>query len=224
MLEELAARDPAQALMLARQENDAELRRERLTAVLEGWATVNMAAAARWTLSQNELYPDIGLAAVFNGARARPDEAIHFARQLSHEQPQRAASIGSYLIFGLGRADEHQKAVQFALEGRPEIMRDWLTAAYDQWGRKQPEEALSSAQNLSDPEKRQVAFHAAVSGWARVDPRKLVEKAETLPAGSERNFAMITALRAWVQRDPEATADYIARAGSIPGVEAVLED
>jgi hypothetical protein len=224
LIEAFAARHPAEATALALAEPDAALREQLLQATLHGWATADVEAAGRWALAQNHLHRDLALPAVFNGARARPEDAILFAQTISREQPNRAQDFGNYVLFALARADEHEKAVAFATAPNVEQGRVWITAAYADWGRRQPEAALASAARLTDPAKRQIAFRASAAGWAKVDPQKLAEHASTLPPGEERDFALVTALRAWAQKDPDSAASYLTRVGSLPRAELILED
>lgn len=224
LLEDLATHDPQQALFLARQEKDPDLRQEEFKAALEGWATVSVDEAGRWAHNQSEISVDVALSAVFDGARTKPDDAVRYAREQIVLHPERTADYGNWLIHGLGRADEHEKASHFAAAGSGEVAQAWLTAAYDQWAQQQPREALASAQNLADRVKQHSAFCAAVSGWARTDPKQLAQYANGLPPNADRNFALIVALRAWAQLEPDAAADFITRVGPLPGAETILED
>lgn len=224
LLKELAASDPQRAIALARLERNDEVRPELFRALLEGWATRDLAKAGEWAMDQNDLHHDLAMSAVFNGAGAHPDAALLFAQQLSERFPERAQDYGSYLVFSLGRAGAYEQAADFATEGDSLAVRDWIISAYGTWARHQPEAAVLAATDLGDPEKRSTAFRAAIYAWAQTDPKALVEYAGGFPAGDEKSFALIAALRAWRQREPHAAKAWIAKAGPIPGIATVDED
>ena len=223
LLEDLAARDPDRARAFALEETREPLRTDLLRAVLAGWATDDIEAAGRWALTQDHLYQDAALAAVFHGARSQPDEAVRYARYLAQADPSRTGDVGHYLIHALGEADEHQRAATYAAAGGA-FAKEWLVPAYAQWARQDPPVAIAAAAQLRDEEQRRTASRAAIAGWAKVDPAALLRYAESLHPGSDRDRAIVAGLRALAAREPDAAAAWIAKSAPISGVETVLED
>ena len=224
---EMAARDAEGALAAALKETGKEARSELLQAVLRGWAAVNVEAAGDWARSQQFLDRGLAMAAVFNGAVARPSEAIRYATMISREDPDRARDYGMYLIFGLAQTDLHEKAAAFAAGTNPAHAGEWLNAAYNQWAKKDPERALASAVKNPAAMKKTV-FYAAITGWAQANPRALAAHAVDFPKGDERDYSLTVALRAWIARDPGAAGEWIEAhrdaVASIPDFETILED
>jgi hypothetical protein len=212
-------------LSAARAEPELTARHTRILAALTEWATTDVAAAGRWLDKHLEQLPaDLALAALFDGAKAQPAEAIALARELSRERPFLTADIGSNLIAALARADEHALAVDFAATGSETHTRDWLAAAFDRWGRADPERALAASSAFEDLARRNQTFQAAALGWAKADPSSLARYAATLPEGDNRTFALLTALRQWAVKDAEAAATFLVQNGPLPGAELILED
>lgn len=226
-LQALAARDPQGALISALNETDEELRTELFQAVLRGWAGVDVEAAGDWARSQDFVDHGLAMAAVFNGAARQPSEAVRYARMISREDPQRTRDYGVYLIFALGQTGHHEKAVAYAVEGTPALAVEWVNAAYNRWGQRNPKHALASAVK-TDAALRHIAFCAVISGWAQANPQALASHAMHFPAGAEKDYSLIVALRSWIGRDPGAAADWIeahrGAVASIPGFETILED
>lgn len=216
----------AGAFASAQREPDTALREKKLLAALSEWAGADVAAAGAWlTANPRALPPDIALAVLFDGAKARPEPAVVYARDLALRHPERAADIGSCLVAALGRADEHRLATRFAAAADAQTHPGLLTAAYHTWGRQRPQEALLSTRELAHADQRLAAFHAVVSGWSKTDPSALAEYAASALYGEERTFALRTALRQWAVKSPEEAAQFLTKtAGPLPGAELILED
>ena len=214
------------AFSTAQREPDAALREQKLLAALTEWAGVDVAAAGGWLVANPEaLPPDLALAALFEGAKSRPEPAVAYAQDLALQFPERAADIGSCLVAALGRAGEHPRAARFAAATDAQQHPGLLTAAYHGWGRHQPQEALLSTRALAHADQRRAAFHAVVAGWAKTDPSALAQYAASALGGDERTFALVTALRQWAAKSPEEAAQFLTKtAGPLPGAELILED
>jgi phage-related baseplate assembly protein len=223
-LEDLAARNPTNALSLALGQTDEALRGDLLQAVLRGWASAAPDDAANWARSQTHLEQGQSMSAVFNGAAKRPDEAVRLGQRLSAEDPENASSYGGYLIFALSRAEKFEAAAAVAMAAPTEFRTDLLTIAYNNWGQRQPKLALAAAAALSDSDMQRTAFQATVGGWAKANPRELTEIAMTLPDGPDRKLALTTALRQWIDQDPASAAEWARNAKFFPEMEATLED
>lgn len=205
-------------------EPDAKSRLAELQLALQSWAEKDPMAAAQWALTRQELPADLALAAVFRGAGMQPSVALELHGQLVAAQPSRAHDCGGYLIAGLSRAHAHEAAAAFALGADPHLATGWLTAAYTDWARQEPREAMDAVGRIADPDRQFTAFRAMVAGWSQADPAQLVATASNLSAGPERQFALLTGLRAWVEKDPDAAAEWVARAPSDIDWDLVLDN
>lgn len=215
LLEGVAARDAERALSFALQESDFGLRSELLQACLRGWASTDVESAGTWARSQRYLDWGLAMAAVFQGAAVHPEEAIRYAKHLSHHDPAHARNYGSYIVFALGRIRNHEEAARFAATTPSAFTVDRLNAAYANWGRSEPERALTSAMEQADDLVRRTALYAVISAWSQCEPRALASFALQLPAGPEKDYAVITALRSWLALDPAATDEWISAHGAV---------
>jgi hypothetical protein len=206
LIEELAATDPLRAIAAADSQADPELRRELLEAALRGWGGAKPEDAITWIKSRNTLNEDEAIAAVFHGAARNPDSAVLLARKLSGLDPDR--DYGSYLVAGLSRAGEFSKAVEFAMSG-DEVRLDWVRSAYARWSDSEPQAALKSIAQLSDPVAQRIAFDTAISRWGKTDPKALGAYALELPEGYDRTLALSVALRAWSVSDSPQAAEWM---------------
>lgn len=201
-------------------------RTDAILRLIRQWAAAEPAAAAGWALRQRDIPADLALAAVFDALAAQPDLAVEFALTFTQQHPERADDIGRYLIAALSRAGAYEHAAAFAASGEGNAAVDWITAAYFNWGRNDPQRALRTVEAMSSADLRQTAFQALVSGWAKTDPVRLLENYPAFPPGWDQRFAVVTGLRAWIELDPEAAAEWVKRARLPfdPDWELVLAD
>ena len=210
-LEELAAGDPASALDSALANADENLRQALLSAVLRGWAQVDMDAAGAWALSQRSFDRRVAFAALFSGAVNQPDEALRFAREIVRTHGADAGPSSDALIAVLCLSGEYEQAGRFATEAPITRALDQLSTVYRQWATQAPEPAWVSAMALPDRGLRLAAMETAVHVWAQTDPNALAEKARQSAPGPERTMALTMALRAWLEQDLEAASAWLMR-------------
>jgi hypothetical protein len=209
LIEALAAFDSAEAIALARGVGP-QLRENLLQAALRGWGTANPYEAVAWARLQTDLDAGLALAAVFHGVTADPERALQLAKDLSRDDPAKAHDYGSYLIAGLNRARDFERAATFAQAGPTESRVDWMNAVFARWATTKPEAAFEHLQTLSDPELQKTALQAAVTGWADADPIKLAEFASNrITNRADRTFALSVALSSWAEIDPAAAANWM---------------
>lgn len=162
---------------------------------------------------------------LFATTEGPPRAMVEFAQRLMRADAATARDCGYALIFALNRRGEFSTSANFAIAGPPEVRRDWIIAAYHDWGRRQPELALLSAAQITDAVARQTALQSALSGWARSDPESLADTAFDFPEGAEKFAALTKALRAWVIKDPAKAGDWIlAHHAVVSAAEAALRD
>lgn len=219
-LEELAARDPKQALALALAEKNFRLRGELRQAVLRGWASAFPDDAANYALAITDGEQQLALQAVFAGAARRPQEAARLGARLCAETPARASDFGQFLVNALAEAGAYSVAAAFAAADTSGNREAWLNYSYSEWGAHQPEQALTACQKISDPAVRDAAFQGTISGWAQADPPGLAAYAMSLSAGTDRVRALEQALPRWVSNDPVAASKWIAEFDPSPDLDA----
>ena len=217
--------DPRRALTEALRTTDSPPRKQALLAALRDWARREPEAAAAWAQQQTVLDLTEAMTEIFATAEYAPRDAVSLAERLAQTKATIARDCGYALIFGLNRRGEFATSATYAATAPADVRRDLLIAAYHDWGRRQPEEALASAAHVSDPVARQIAFQSTLSGWARMDPEGLADTALGLPDGEEKKTALTKALRAWMIKDPWRAGDWIlAHNNSLPTAEAVFRD
>lgn len=123
-------------------------------------------------------------------------------------------------IAALQREGRFEAAADYAVADSGAWRRDLIIAAFHDWGRQQPDSAVSAALRVNDAAARRLAFASALSGWARIDPAGLAGSALAFPDGPEKDSALTKALRAWLVADPEQAGDWIA---AHPATLAVAE-
>jgi hypothetical protein len=185
---------------------------ERTHAVLEAlhsWARSDSDAAATWICAQPNLDHAEVLTELFAMSEVTPRDAVALADRLVHADPAAARDYGYGLIFGLNRRGEFALASDYAAAAPEAVRRDLVIAAYHDWGRRQPEQAMLAATRVADPAARQFALQSVLSGWARSHPEELAETALAFPEGDEKSAALTKALRAWMIKDPGQAGDWI---------------
>lgn len=154
-----------------------------------------------------------------------PESAIAFTRQRAREDALNARAVGYAFISALQQAGEFDRAANYAITDASAFRRDLLIASYHEWGRQQPDLAVSSALRVSDAATRQIVLESALSGWAHTDAEGLAGFALNLPDGPEKSAALTKAMRAWLNEDPWKAGDWIAaHETSQPIVEKMFRD
>jgi hypothetical protein len=153
-------------------------------------------------------------------AALNAQNAIQLTRELSAANPEQARELGYQLIAGLQKTGAYGPAAQFAVAASENFRRDFVIAAYHEWGRRQPDQSLASAIHIADSTVRGLAIQSAFSGWARTDPDGMAEAALAFPEGEEKKAALTKALRAWMIKDPDVAGNWImAHEAAIPVAE-----
>lgn len=124
-------------------------------------------------------------------------------------------------ITTLQLAGSFSQAADYAVAAPLEYRRDFTIAAYHEWGRHHPDQALASAVRIEEAFTRDFAMHSVLSGWARNDPEGLAEAALAFPDSDFKKAALIRALRAWMNKDPNIAGDWIM---THPDVVPVAEE
>jgi hypothetical protein len=147
------------------------------------------------------------------------------APQFSRDDPLKARDQGYAVIAKFQSSGDFERAAEYAVAETGEYRRDFLIAAFHEWGRQKPEQAFTSALQVADATARETAMQSALSGWARTDPKSLAELAVDRPDGPEKTAALTKALREWVHQDPWTAGDWIAaHESTIPVVEKMFRD
>ena len=211
LLESLAATDPARALSLAQQESNLKLREELVHASLRGWGSTAAGDAADWAFAHiDDSARDSAIAAVFNGAAARPESALQAAKKICADHPGEATGYGNSAIDALCDAGNFSTALQLIAGSADDVQRSiWSAEAYSRWAALQPDQAAQAAITLTDPTARAEALQGVVGGWAQTDPAALTHFLAELPAEGDRGSMMGQALQSWVLRDPKAAVAWI---------------
>lgn len=194
------------ALLLEPESSD---RNQALQNALRSWASADPTAAAAWLRSQATLnYSEI-LTELFSSSGITTRDAVALADHLVQADAATARESGYALIFGLNRRGDFIASAGYATAAPEGMRRDLVIAAYHDWGRREPEQALLSATHVADATVRQFALQSVLSGWARSHPEELAEAALTFPEGAEKSAALTKALRAWMIKDPWQAGDWI---------------
>ncbi|HEX2855525.1 MAG TPA: hypothetical protein VHO24_19980 [Opitutaceae bacterium] len=228
-LEELARRDPFAALASALAEADETVRRTLLVSVLRGWARADVVGAGTWILSQSYLEHKVALAALFNGAMNRPDDAIRFAREAVRANSTEANACSEALISALCNAGKFEPAALFAANDARQIAAGLASTIYRRWGEQAPRPAWESALTLNEPGVRVAALESATHAWSLVDSKSLADAGRQLAAGPDRTLVLTMAIRAWLDQDLDAASAWVLRwvpTGTLEGVDLdlVLEE
>ena len=204
---------------LLRRTNSPERTRAMLEP-LQSWLRADPDAAAAWLGSQSDVDHTEILTELFAMPEVTPRDAVALADHLVQADPAAARDCGYGLIFGLNRRGEFALSSGYATAAPEGVRRDLVIAAYHDWGRQQPEQALLSATHVADPAARQFALQSVLSGWARSHPEELAQTALSFPEGEEKSAALTKALRAWMIKDPWQAGDWIlAHPATVPIVE-----
>ena len=211
-LRSLAITDPTLALELAQTAPTPRQRDEFIRAALHGWGSRDPLAAARWTLDHVRL-GERRLAAetLLAAAIANPGAALQAANLLCASDPLLQSDHGNALVTAFARAGHFNLAAQFAATAPGDFRAHWLSTAFSQWARYQPDTALAAAGNLDDATARTEALQGVVTGWAASDPAALATYAEKLPSSEMRASALRDGLQQWVSLDPVAASAWMDR-------------
>ncbi|MFT3867331.1 MAG: hypothetical protein QM715_02425 [Nibricoccus sp.] len=124
-------------------------------------------------------------------------------------------------ITTLQLAGSFSEAADYAVAAPLEYRRDFTIAAYHEWGRHHPDQAIASAVRIEEAFTRDFAMHSVLSGWARNDPEGMAEAALAFPDSDFKKAALTRALRAWMIKDPNLAGDWIM---THPDVVPVAEE
>ena len=219
-LRELGASNSSTALKLAAEATTPRLRELCRNAALHGWATRVPRAAAEWALAHvRSQERRAAVEAIAAGAVAHP-EAMPTFQHLIASDPQLASDHGNALVGAFARAGQFKPATEFAAAGASPFRAAWLANAYHAWAVCQPEEALATIDNISDPAVRREALGGLFAGWGSCDPARLVAYAQTLPVGELRLNALREGLTQWVYRDSAAASDWMDKFDPSPDLDA----
>lgn len=209
-LEQLARRDPAQALSLARSEPNRVLREQLLTAVVRGWAATAPNDAAHWVLHADPVFRETAWAALFASAVATDRAAaVRTGEMLIAEDAPELLGIGNHLIDALTATGDFSAAAELAQRGAPNERAAWLGEAYAKWATFQPDEAAKAARALVDPAERTAALRGVIGGWSDADPAAAVQFAVGLPADTDASAFVSQALLRWTKTDLTAASEWI---------------
>ena len=218
LIEKMAEQDPQRAIALAAAQTNLRLRAALLRSALKGWGTADPEAAAKWAQSETVMDHAQAINALLQGAIQSPDKAISVTAALIQNDPSRASEFGGDLISALTEAGQFDRAANFAANSPANSREDLMLPAYSRWAEFQPQAAIASAMQITDPGLRDTALNAIVVGWSPTDPKGMVEFAQNnLPAG-QQSFALSSAIGFWADSDPIAAATWINQ--SNPGAES----
>ena len=211
-LRDLAKRDPTRAIRFAESAPTPRQRDEFVRAVLGGWAAADPLAAVRWTLDNVRLGERRAAAeSLLEGAVVDPDAAIEVGKFLCASDPLLQSDHGNALVSAFAGAGRFDLAAEFAAAASGDFRAHWLSTAFGQWARYQPDAALAAAGELADPDVRAEALQGVITGWVGSDPAALVASARRFPAGEVRDIALREGLQQWVFLDPVAASAWMDR-------------
>ena len=209
LIEKLAGLDPEHAISLAAAQTNLRLRASFLRAALKGWGATRPEAAAEWAQAETVMDRAQALNALLQGAVQDPGRATSLTAALMQKNPDRAMEYGGDLISALTEAGRFDCAANFAVSGTENCRDDWMLAAYSRWAEFQPQAAVASAMQITDPVLRDTALNAVTVGWSPTDPKGMVDFAQNhLPPG-QQNSALSGAIGFWADSDPAAAAAWI---------------
>ncbi|MFT3868009.1 MAG: hypothetical protein QM715_05875 [Nibricoccus sp.] len=221
MLEQLARTDPQRALALAEAESNWILRDELLDAALRGWGATAPDAAADWAINHRLDQRMRYVSAVLSGAVEQPSEAVRVALRVCKADPGPAADYGHALINALvDKVGSFAEATRFASTVGTDRQQFLLDSAYYQWAKYQPEQALASLNQITDPNIKASAYEGMLAGWAAADATKLASLALSMPPGEDRLKAFNVALPKWIEKDPTAATEWIGNQDPSPDLNA----
>jgi hypothetical protein len=159
---------------------------------------------------QNQFQEPTHPASTVQGSATDPLSAIPTAATTQPRDPatdQREPGLRH--IATLQLSGLYSQAADYAVASPLEFRRDFTIAAYHEWGRHQPEQAIASAIHIEEAFTRDFAMHSVLSGWARNDPEGMAETALAFPDSDFKKAALTRALRAWMNKDPNLAGDWI---------------
>jgi hypothetical protein len=209
-LTQLAAQDPEQAITLALEAPSPRERDLFPRAALQGWASRDATAAAKWMLANVRAAERRSASeALVEGAIAEPTNATRAIEFLCEADPSLTSEHGNLLVTALARAGHFEFATSFAVKGPSDYRGYWLSTAFIHWAQYDAHAAIGAAQSIADASARDEALHGVIVGWARHDPAALVAYSANLPAGETRTAALRDGLQEWVHLDPAAASAWM---------------
>jgi hypothetical protein len=215
-IEKLARQDPQHAIALAAGQNNLRLRAALLRAAMKGWGATNPEAAVAWAQTQTVMDQAQAVNALLQGAVEDPAKAASVTAALIKNDSSRATEYGSDLISALTEAGQFERAAKFASEGSANNREDWMLPAYSRWAEFQPQAAVASAMQITDPGLREAALNAITVGWSPTDPKGVVDFAQNNLPPEQQKAALSSAIGFWADNDPAAAAVWINQ--NDPGV------
>ncbi|HEX4349016.1 MAG TPA: hypothetical protein VH251_01450 [Verrucomicrobiae bacterium] len=209
LIEKMAEQDPQHAIALSAAQTNLRLRAALLRAALKGWGTTNPEAATEWVQTETVMDQAQAINALLQGAVQDPDKAISVTSTLMQNDSSRAGEFGADLISALTEGGQFERAAKFVAEAPATDREDWMLPAYSRWAEFQPQAALASAMQITDPATRATALNAVIVGWSPTDPKGVVEFAQNNLPAEQQNFALSSAIGFWADNDPIAAATWI---------------
>ncbi len=216
LIEKMAEQDPQRAIALAVAQTNLRLRAALLRSALEGWGMTDPEAAAKWAQSESVIHQAQAINALLQGAVQDPDKAVRVTVTLMQNDSSRASEFGGDLISALTEAGQFERAANFAASGPASSREDWMLPAYSRWAEFQPQAAVASAMQISDPGLREAALNAITVGWSPTDPKGAVDFAQKNLPPEQQSAALSSAIGFWADNDPIAAAAWINQ--NDPGV------
>lgn len=211
-LRDLAKKDPVRALALAESAKTPRQRDEFVRAALGGWGAADPLAAARWTLDKVRLGERrLAAEALLEGAIANPEAAVAAGDFLCASDPLLQSDHGNSLVSAFARVGRFDLAAEFAASAPGDFRAHWMSTAFLNWARYQPDAAIDAARGFADPAVRAEALQGVITGWVGSDPAALVASADKFPAGETREIALREGLQQWVFLDPAAASAWMDR-------------
>lgn len=238
-LEELAARDPKQALAELEGVQDPTLRALALSSVATGWARVDPLAAAKWVaaLQPQGQATDAALGLISVWAASAPAACLDWASHLPAGDLREAALVE--LADAWSSADPQEAFSRFLGLESDDGSEQGLQSIVSQWALDAPQTAAESLGKIEDATRRDELLQTALTGLASQDPEltwkyadrfadpetieqvrglALESLAETKPqdaiklaeSGGNGEFLIASIARGWAVADDTAAKAWIA--------------
>ena len=218
LIEKMAEQDPQRAIALAAAQTNLRLRAALLRSALKGWGTADPEAAAKWAQSETVMDHAQAVNALLQGAVQDPDKAISVTAALIQNDSSRASEFGGDLISALTEAGQFDRAANFAANSAANSREDLMLPAYSRWAEFQPQAAMASAMQITDPGLRDTALNAIIVGWSPTDPKGMVEFAQNNLPAWQQSSALSSAIGFWADSDPVAAATWINQNNPCPAI------
>lgn len=216
-LTDLARRDPVRALSLAEAARFEGEREALVLAAYEGWGAYDVEAALSAALSLDGEDMEAAVEAALSGAAENPAAARGAIEGLKQGGVLSSAALRRLqfaFVGALAQEGHFEDAIgQGLAESNASDRKALLSLGFAEWGRYEPEAAMSAAMEVEEVSDREEAYSVVTGTWSGVDPEGLAVFAEQLPHGKERSMAMKRALKQWVDRSPTEAADWLEKRG-----------